>query len=404
MSSDEQREEFWRLLTESLAQGSFVKLTLGKYRGDEEGLRNLYARLVTIKDEAHLSFLYRYQTKDITKNYRRAEGLKLISELLGESFLSARLFTTEGDWQLEFNRKRKARLSASRATFSAPPPREHDRQKKRFLDPQESLYLRALGVTTEQGAVKERMQDKWRQINKFVEIVAGLFDLSPLAERQEIAVLDMGSGKGYLTFAVYDYFDNERGIRARLTGVEARRELVEFCNEVARQAGFADLHFAQGNIRDYAVERADILIALHACNTATDEAIYKGIAAGAAIIICAPCCHQQIRPQIEPPPALRGLLKHGILLEREAETVTDGLRALLLERSGYTTKVFEFISTEHTQKNTMIVGVKRKRATDTALVARQIEEIKQLYGIKEHSLERLLANHASSAEAQAHAV
>ena len=396
MSSDEGREEFLRLLTASLERGSFIKLTLGKYRGDEAGLRNVFARLVTIKDEAQLSFLYRYQTRDITKNYPRAAGLKLIGELLGAAFLSARLFTTEGDWQLEFSRRRKARLSASRATFSAPPPREHDRQKRRFLDPQSSPYLRALGVTTEQGAIKERMQDKWRQINKFIEIVAGLCAASALAGREELTVLDMGSGKGYLTFAVYDYFTNARGIKARVTGVEARRELVEFCNEVARQAGFAHLRFAQGNIRDYAVGQADILIALHACNTATDEAIYKGIAAGASIIICAPCCHQQIRPQIEPPPVLRGLLKHGILLEREAETLTDGLRALLLERSGYATKVFEFISTEHTQKNTMIAAVRAAQPTEADTINRQIEEIKQLYGIKEHALETMLEERSAA--------
>ena len=153
---------------------------------------------------------------------------------------------------------------------------------------QNAFYLQALNITNERGEVRDKQQDKWRQINKFVEIVGKLFDESNLANRDEIAVVDMGSGKGYLTFAVYDYFANVRKIRARVTGVEARDELVNLCNDVARAADFQNLRFVKGFINDFAIERADILIALHACNTATDDAIFKGIAADADLIIAAP--------------------------------------------------------------------------------------------------------------------
>ncbi|MBV9958875.1 MAG: methyltransferase, partial [Acidobacteria bacterium] len=196
--------------------------------------------------------------------------------------------------------------------------------------------------------------------------------------------------KGYLTFATYDYFNHVRGIRARVTGVDAREELVSLCNDIARAAEFDGLEFRQGFIRETEVAEVDILIALHACNTATDEAMFKGIAAGAAIIICAPCCHQELRPQMVAPQVLRGVLRHGIMLEREAELATDGLRALLLEQHGYATKVFEFISTEHTQKNTMIVGVRREQTDDVEALARQVQELKNFYGIKEQHLETLL--------------
>ena len=144
------------------------------------------------------------------------------------------------------------------------------------------------------------------------------------------------------------------------TGVEARPELVELCNDVARRAGFERLSFRTGFVRDVELPAADFLIALHACDTATDDAIHRGVAAGADVIVTAPCCHKELRPQIEAPAALRSVLRHGHLLEREAESVTDSLRALLLEGAGYRVKVFEFVNAEHTRKNTMIAAVRRR--------------------------------------------
>jgi hypothetical protein len=387
--SDEPVAEFFKMLEESLSGGSFVKLSLGKYRGAEAGLKNVYVRLVKIKNSDRLSFLYRFQTKDATKNYAIERGLEELRQLLGASFLNGHLFTLTRDLQLEFNRKLRPRLISSKPTFSALPPATHDQPKQRFVEPEGNVYLRALGVTNERAQVREKMGDKFRQINKFVEIVGGLFVSSQLSQKRDITIVDMGSGKGYLTFAVYDYFKHRLGIEARVTGVEARPELVSLCNDIARRAGFTGLQFQPGYINDYQIEQADILIALHACDTATDDALYRGIKSGASIIISAPCCHKEIRPQIETPPILNGVLRHGILLERQSEMLTDALRALLLEYSGYTTKVFEFISTEHTAKNTMIVGV-RQPGTDRADALRQINELKNFYGIKEQRLERLL--------------
>lgn len=381
-------ERFLELLEESIRKGTFVKATLGKSRGD--GPRSILLRLVSIKGTDNLSLLLRYATRAAVENHPVDEGLAIIREQLGSTFLSGHLFTLEHDVQVEFSRKRKAHLSVSRPTVTSLPSKNHDREKHRLIDTRGSFYLRALGVLNDEGEVRERMGDKFRQINRFVEILAGLFDASELASRREISIADMGSGKGYLTFAAYDYFANVRGISARVTGVEARPDLVELCNTIARDAGFTCLEFRTGMIDDYDPGHVDILIALHACNTATDDAIYRGIKAGAAIIICAPCCHKEIRPQIVPPPALRGILHHGILLEREAEHITDGLRALLLESSGYAARVFEFISTEHTQKNTMIVGVRGAKDTDREKALREIGEIKGFYGIREQRLEKLL--------------
>jgi SAM-dependent methyltransferase len=389
--TDADTESFFAALDGSLAGGSFVKLTLAKPRARADGLKNVYVRPVTLKGGVRLSFLHRYGTRDETKNHAPDEGARLLREMLGAEFLSGHLFTTTEDLRLDFNRKGESRLARQAPTFEAAPAAAHDRRKRRAVETAGSVYLRALGVTNERGEVRPAMGDKLRQINKFVEIVAGLYDSSALAGVEALTVVDVGSGKGYLTFAVYDYFNHTAGVRATVTGVEARPELVALCNEAARAAGFDRLSFRTGFVQDLELPRTDFLIALHACDTATDEAIHKGVAAGAAVIVTAPCCHKEVRPQIKPPERLRAVLRHGHLLEREAESVTDSLRALLLEAAGYRVKVFEFVSTEHTRKNTMIAAVRREGAGRTAEALREFEALKSFYGIESQRLECLLS-------------
>ena len=392
--ADADREQFFAALDESLAGGRFVKLTLSKYRGREAGLKNVYVRPVTLKGGGRLSFLYRYQTRDAVKNHTHEEGARLARGLLGGAeFASGHLFTSAEDLRLDISRKGESRLVRDKPTFAAPASEEHDRRKRRAVSTEGNLYLHALGVTNERGEVRPSMGDKLRQINKFVEIVAGLYDSSTLAGGEEVSLVDVGSGKGYLTFAVYDYFNNVRGLRATVTGVEARPELVELCNDVARRAGFERLSFRTGFIQELELPGADFLVALHACDTATDDAIYKGVAAGAAVIVTAPCCHKEVRPQMRAPEALRGVLRHGHLLEREAESVTDSLRALLLEGAGYRVKVFEFVTSEHTRKNTMIAAVRREGAADAAPALAEYRALKEFYGIREQRLEKLLCDY-----------
>ena len=163
---------------------------------------------------------------------------------------------------------------------------------------------------------------------------------------------------------------------------------MHFCNSLAEELQYTGLHFIAEDINDYQPERLDMLIALHACDTATDLAIAKGIRGGAQIIIVAPCCHKQIRGQMSCQTTLQPILKHGILEERQAELLTDGIRSLLLEAHGYQARVFEFISTEHTAKNLMITGIKRGKASVEAL--EKVQSIKQAYGIEFHYLEKLL--------------
>ena len=312
---------------------------------------------------------------------------------MGNDFMSSRLFTIKQDVQLEYGNHQKLKLSFLKPTFpdsTTAIPQEHDRKKKRWIESENNAYLTALGITNKQGNIVKTMEDKFRQINKFIEIVDGLVESSGLAAINQLSVVDMGSGKGYLTFAMYDFLNNILNKQASVTGIESRTDLVAFCNSVAESVNFGNLHFEQGNIKSYSAEKTDVTIALHACDTATDDAIYQGIKSDSSLIILAPCCHKQVRKEIHPSTSVKDLLKFGILLERQSEIVTDGLRALLLELSGYEAKVFEFISSEHTSKNIMIVGIKSNRSIDKVQILAQIKEIKHLYGIKFHYLETLL--------------
>ncbi|MEZ5425830.1 MAG: SAM-dependent methyltransferase [Pyrinomonadaceae bacterium] len=384
-------EKFIRELTNSLHNQTFVKMTLGNYRGSDPHLQKLLVRLVKTKKGIRLFFLYRYDTRDTAKNYDLTKSVKKIRESLGRDFFSGHLFTTGHDFQLDVGKRGKSRLNVGKPTFKVKPDLEHNRQKESPVDPNR-FYLKALGIATDRGEIRSKQQDKWKQINKFIETLGKLVENSPLKNRGKIRLVDMGSGKGYLTFAAYDHFCNTLDLEVEITGVDTKKQLVQLGNDIARTCEFTGLRFVEGYIGDFELTDTDILIALHACNTATDDAIFKGIKAGADLIVCAPCCHQEIRPQIEAPEMLRNILKHGVMLEREAETITDGLRALLLEKSGYATKLFEFIPTEHTPKNNLIVGTRRQGKTKTDDLEGQIKAIKDFYGIKEQKLETLLKN------------
>ena len=176
----------------------------------------------------------------------------------------------------------------------------------------------------------------------------------------------------------------------QVTGVELRADMVALCNGVVARLGLQGLRFEQGDVESYAPRAVDVMIALHACDTATDHAIYRGIRGGAALICCAPCCHKQLRPQLLSPHPLRPILLHGVHLGQEAEMLTDGLRALLLDACGYDAQVFEFVSLEHTAKNKMILAVKRSQPAEKDPLLQQVRDIKAFYGIQAQCLETLL--------------
>jgi len=381
---------FLQQVSSGIAKQELIKITLGNKRNKDASLKNIFIKLVVIKNNQQLSFLYRYPTKDITKNFDPAEAVCIIEKMLQDEFYNADLFTSTADFHLLQTKSGASKMSTKPPTlFAKAGIQQHDKQKVRIVNASGNIYLHALGITSTEGIVKKEMQDKYKQINRYIEIIDGI--VKDLKFSNEVSVMDMGSGKGYLTFALYDYLVSTLHLQPTITGVELRQDLVDTCNRIAASAHFRNLHFETGSIAATQMPATDILIALHACDTATDDAIYKGIQANAKVIICAPCCHKQIRRQMKPDNVIAAITKHGILLERQAEIVTDTIRALLLEAFGYKTKVFEFIATEHTPKNVLIVGTKSDAENiSQGACLEKVKALKQLFNIEKHYLETLL--------------
>lgn len=382
-------EEFVAALEQSIEKNKFAKLTLSKTISRSSNLENIYIRRIDLKDGIYLSFTYHYTTSDVVKNYTITEAIAQLYQLLGKEFLIATLLSTEEDVMLKFNKKGVTQVQRRKPTIRTVPDTVHNKAKN-YLVEEDSPFLERLGIASH-GKVLKTHQDKYRQINKYVEIMESLLLQTNLPTQPQI--VDMGCGKGYLTFALYDYLQQQTGLKAEITGIELREHLTSFCTEQAKALGWDKLNFVAQDIFDYDNNKIDVLIALHACDIATDIAIAKGIQANAQLIVTAPCCHKQIRKAMSKENSLQQILKHGILEERQAEIITDGIRALLLEAYGYQTKVFEFVSLEHTAKNLMITAVKSANSIiekPSESILEEVAIIKKQFGINEHYLEKLL--------------
>lgn len=407
-------DRFLARCTASLDDGRFISLLLSKHCGPEPDLQRVSLRPIVLRGEPNLSFVYRHTTRDVTKNLPVDAALRVVRDLLGPVFRNAHLHTHHEQIELTISRRgvctlrSKAIAGNEEPDGTDTPPGAHDREKQRWVDVTRP-FLTELGVTNAQHVVVPVMSRKWKQINKFVEVFAGalrasqLLDADPAAApgtRRPLRVVDFGAGKGYLTFAVHDHLRQQPGIDPEVIGVELRPDMVRLGNAVVDKLGLTGLRFDEGDVRHQAARPIDVMIALHACDTATDHAIDLGLRGGAAVIVCSPCCHKELRPQLLSPHPLRPILQHGVHLGQQAEMLTDGLRAMLLDACGYDTQVFEFVALEHTQKNKMILAVRRARAQPADAVWAQIDDIKAFYGIREQCLETLLRDKRLAAESQ----
>jgi hypothetical protein len=398
MPVSDPRAEFLQQLRSALADDSFVRLVFGKPRTGQPLVKLTAERVVTARG-TRLQLHFRERQRDLTKPADAAAIVEAFEKHVGPALGSAHLYTKSAVWQFELNKKGEPRLTHGRASATPVVPVPHDRAKQREIAPADAPWLQTLGLAGDDGRILADATAKFRQINRYVELLLPLCEQAGLAARDTVRVFDMGSGKGYLTFAAWHALTRTLGRRAEIVGIEARPELAELCNAAATAAGCEGLRFVAGRIVDAAVPAADVLIALHACDTATDEALFRGIRAGAALIVAAPCCHKEIRPQLRAPAELAALARHGIFAARLADMVTDALRALLLEAHGYDVKVFEFIDAAHTPKNTMLAAVRRARPDEAATARARTEfvALKARFGIGHQHLETLLAAPAASA-------
>lgn len=397
MSAPQSKQaEFLDALAAALRIGTFDRLTLGKVRGDTDIVRAVATPIAT-KGERTFKLVTTHERKDTTETLTADALCDTVAARIGAPFQSATFVTAIETVTLVFSRKGKPQLTRAKNKATAGPPSEtpaHDRQKKRLIEA-DRPYLIKLGVSAENGAVKPSMAAKYRQIDHFVRILNDIVASSPLAEKPALRGVDIGSGKGYLTFALYDHLSRGLGKPTQLTGIELRTDLVDVCNRVARDTGMTGLTFQAGAAAD-ANETYDLVIALHACDTATDDALFHGISRGVPVIVTAPCCQHELAPQIATDGnGLSGLNRFGLFKQRFADLVTDAIRSLVLERAGYKVRVIEFVSTEHTAKNLMLAAV-QSDTVDRARAARELDALIRTAGISsQHLVSRLTASGAS---------
>lgn len=356
-----------------------LKLIMSKRIVKSSDLKSITARKVKIKGKALVMVVYCHNTKDVTKNYTHKDFVLLCEDWLENHFYNATLTFGSYEYRLLSNRK-NATMKTTAISKDSTVSDQHDHQKMRLIA-EDSPFLRSLGLSSDKGKVYKSSQRKFRQINRFVEI------LDDLCKGKTInTIADMGCGKGYLSFATYQHLRTLQD-EITLVGYELRPKLVAEVNEIADNHELSGLSFQVGDISQITLPKTDMVIALHACDVATDMAIAKGIEAEAELIVVSPCCHKQVRKSMKGNININSTLSHGIMKERIAEWLTDAIRVLILESKGYKTKIMEFISSEHTSKNLLITAEKgrvRKGALE------EIQVLKTQYGIDFHYLEKLV--------------
>ena len=372
-------------LQDSLESGDFIRMVLGKPKAVDA--KKVIIASFESKGGFKFSCDFRYAQKSVTKSYELDELLSFLTGVLGVDYLAATLFTAKSDITFLVNKRGKPRITRAKATQKREGSKTHNRQKDYLVSP-ESPYLYELGVTDKNAKVIPKMYGKFRQIAKFIEIVEQSIRGDGLSADRPISVLDVGSGKGYLTFALYDFLSKKLPNGIEITGIDLKSDMVTLCNKIAEKVGFKSLAFKHQNVEGFKSETIDILVALHACDTATDEALYQGIKGGASLIFCAPCCQHEVSSQLRTLKTTSPLLQHGLFIEKQADLITDVARTLLLESRGYTVKIIEFVSSEHSMKNTLIVaergGEQNSQKFDEYIA------LKSQFGFSDQRLEVLL--------------
>lgn len=347
-----------------LARDTFVRAVFtGQQKGAEMSWVKLVVRPVELKDGVHLQFSFFDEKKDISKNYSFEEAPAKINEVLALPFRNIFVESTTGSLQVNFSKKGKALMNERKSTaLPVVADLSHNREKNRLLSAENAKpYLEAVGILTKDGRIKADMQRKYTQINEFLRLVNETDALNTFAGKP-VHVVDFGCGSAYLTFALYYYLHEILQLDAHITGVDIKSDLIERLQKKTMELGWEQLSFKVGTITSFEPDVApDIVVALHACDTATDDALAKAIRWESKLIFCAPCCQHDLQVQMAQAPAptpLVPVLSHGILFERLGDILTDTFRAALLRILGYRTDVTQFVPIEHTAKNLMIRSVK----------------------------------------------
>lgn len=354
-------------------------------------LRKISLRPVVVRGRELVQFERHFATNVVHENVQPDQAVALVRELFPSCFQQAALFTPDADYTL------RAKRDGSVALSFCPPTRKaantgHNRDKAYLIrDGVACPFLVEIGVMTSAGQVRSAKYHKFRQINRYLELVNDVVASLPID--QSLRVVDFGCGKSYLTFALHHLLTTIHGREATIVGIDRRKDVVQDCCRIAEKLACAGLTFRVGDIESHTeADRVDLAVSLHACDTATDAALAKAIRWGCEVILAVPCCHHELARQVESA-ALAPLLSHGILQHRFSANVTDALRARVLDLCGYATQVVEFIDLEHTPQN-LLLRAARRRGTDPHRATKldEYSQLKQMVGVREFALERLLCD------------
>jgi len=387
-SSLHNRTSFFEVLEQAFHRSLLVKLILSRPAAHLQWKKIVFAPFTDGRGRVLISVEYFGKTQTERQNLQVEEALTKVQALLPEQMSTGHLKIIGEELILERTPHDSFRLKRSVVANSGSAQRiqSHNRQKN-YLLPEDSPFLIQLGISSQTGEVRRDKHDKFRQIQKFVEIIADLIPAPQRSGSSPLSVVDFGSGKHYLTFALH-HFLSQQLPNVTVRGVEQRPDLVALGKRITSELAISNLSFIEGTISNLPLESVDLVVALHACNTATDDAIAKAVRARASFICVAPCCHAYVREHFTPSDDLRPMLRHGILAERFAESLTDSLRVLTLEALGYQTKLFEFISPEHTAKNTMITARFTGRKRDSHVET--LRNLKTKFALSDFYLDTLL--------------
>lgn len=322
------------------------------------------------------------------RNMDREEAVVYVKEMLSGSFKQAEIVSGLGTAMILVSKKGKVTVKVKRSAASAgaQPPQiqagsrilSHNRKKHYILEEGNPVpFLVDLGVMTREGKIVNSRYDKYRQINRFLEFIEDI--LPNLEQDRETSIIDFGCGKSYLTFAMYYYLKVMKGYPVRIIGLDLKQDVIDHCNRLAGQYGYDRLDFYHGDIASYeGTDHVDMVVTLHACDTATDYALEKAVNWGANVILSVPCCQHELGQQMEND-LMRPVLQYGLIKERMAALYTDAIRAQVLEKCGYRTQILEFIDMEHTPKNILIRAVRQGKCKDNG---RQIKELVHFLGVE----------------------
>lgn len=345
--------------------------------------KKITIRAILVKDKKYLHLEKFTDTQVFHENLIYDDAPEVLVNMVINEYKNINIFTVEADYQIMVSKKGNIKVMqkepTKKATFE-----EHNKKKQYIIRENEPCdFLIHLGIMNQEGQVYKKRYDKFKQINKFLEIVED--SLIGKNIEDDFMIIDFGCGKAYLTFALYYYFYYIKNIKVKIRGLDLKEEVIEFCNDTAKKLNYENLKFMYGDIQDFEYKnKVNMVVTLHACDTATDAALIKAINWNCDFILSVPCCQHEFFKKIDNK-NLAPMLKHGLIKERISSLVTDSLRSLFLETKGYKVQLMEFISMEHTPKNILIRAVKSGK--DTRLKELEYEEFKRFWNLKDLFIE-----------------